>query len=79
MPADNLAATLLRRAGSAVFAPEESSLDAAATWVREVFDDPAHAEALGKESRTLAEREFALEDCASTFEEILRTAGRDAG
>jgi glycosyltransferase involved in cell wall biosynthesis len=76
MPADNLAATLLRQAGSAVFPPEESSLADAATWVREVLNDPARAESLGKESRALAEREFALEDCASQFENILRTVSR---
>lgn len=76
MPADNLAAQLLRKAGSAVFAPEESSLADAATWVREVLNDPMRAEALGKESRALAEREFALEGCASQFEDILRTVSR---
>ncbi|MFE5923447.1 glycosyltransferase family 4 protein [Streptomyces sp. NPDC056468] len=76
MPADNLAAKLLRRAGSPVFAPEESSLSEAAAWVREVLNDPARAQSLGKESRALAEREFALEGCASQFEEILRTASR---
>ncbi|MGW6903907.1 glycosyltransferase family 4 protein [Streptomyces sp. NPDC054940] len=76
MPADNLAAKLLRQAGSAVFAPEESSLAGAATWIREVLNDPARAESLGKESRALAEREFALEGCASQFEDILRTAIR---
>ncbi|MGW6734734.1 glycosyltransferase family 4 protein [Streptomyces sp. NPDC055013] len=76
MPADNLAAKLLRQAGSPVFAPEESSLSEAAAWVREVLNDPARAESLGKESRALAEREFALEGCASQFEEILRTASR---
>lgn len=76
MPAGNLAAGLLRRAGSAVFPPEESSLDEAASWAREVLSDPARAESLGKESRALAEREFALEDCASRFEDILRTASR---
>ncbi|MGW0584766.1 glycosyltransferase family 4 protein, partial [Streptomyces sp. NPDC002920] len=37
MPADNLAAHLLRRAGSAVFPPEESSLDAAADWARVIL------------------------------------------
>jgi glycosyltransferase involved in cell wall biosynthesis len=72
MPADNLAAKLLREAGSAVFPPEESSLDSAAGWVREILTDPVRAEALGKESRALAEREFALDGCASRFEEILR-------
>ncbi|GEC04888.1 hypothetical protein SSP24_25430 [Streptomyces spinoverrucosus] len=71
MPEDNLAAKLLRQAGSAVFPPEESSLDDAATWVREILTDPARAESLGKESRALAEREFALEGCASRFERIL--------
>ncbi|MFC4505350.1 MULTISPECIES: glycosyltransferase family 4 protein [Streptomyces] len=76
MPADNLAAHLLRRAGSAVFPPEESSLDAAADWAREILSDPARAQTLGKESRALAEREFALEDCVSRFEDILRTAIR---
>ncbi|WP_336115124.1 glycosyltransferase family 4 protein [Streptomyces sp. PTD9-10] len=72
MPADNLAAQLLHQAGSAVLPPEESALDGAASWVRTVLADPAHAERLGKESRALAEREFALEDCASRFEDILR-------
>ncbi|MFF8909486.1 glycosyltransferase family 4 protein [Streptomyces olivaceoviridis] len=73
MPAGNLAARLLRQAGSAVFAPEESALEGAATWVREVLSDPARAERLGKESRALAEREFALEGCASRFEDILHS------
>lgn len=72
MPADNLAAQLLRQAGSAVVPPEESALDGAASWVRKVLADPARAERLGKESRALAEREFALEGCASRFEDILR-------
>lgn len=76
MPADNLAAKLLRQAGSAVFSPEESSLADAAAWVREVLNDPVRAESLGKESRALAEREFALEGCASKFEHILRTVSR---
>ncbi|MFI7411084.1 glycosyltransferase family 4 protein [Streptomyces sp. NPDC049627] len=76
MPADNLAAELLRQAGSAVFAPEESSLADAATWIRDVLNDPVRAERLGKESRALAEREFALEGCASRFEDILRAVSR---
>ncbi|MEY9993530.1 colanic acid biosynthesis glycosyl transferase WcaI [Streptomyces sp. V4I8] len=76
MPEDNLAAKLLRQAGSAVFAPEESSLADAARWVREVLNDSVRAESLGKESRALAEREFALEGCASKFEEILRAVVR---
>ncbi|KUO08946.1 glycosyltransferase family 4 protein [Streptomyces sp. DSM 15324] len=76
MPATNLAARLLHRAGSAVFPPEEGALDEAVSWAREVLSDPARAESLGKESRALAEREFALEDCASRFEDILRTASR---
>lgn len=71
MPADNLAARLLRQAGSAVFPPREQALDDAAVWVGEVLSDPARAERLGKESRALAEREFALETCASRFEDIL--------
>ncbi|KOV92809.1 glycosyltransferase family 4 protein [Streptomyces sp. NRRL B-3648] len=71
MPAGNLAARLLRQAGSAVFPPEEPALDEAAAWVREVLSDPDRAERLGKESRALAEREFALEGCASRFEDIL--------
>ncbi|GGW44136.1 hypothetical protein GCM10010503_21090 [Streptomyces lucensis JCM 4490] len=79
MPAENLAARLLHRAGSAVFPPEESALDGAAAWVREVLSDPGHAERLGKESRALAEREFALEGCASRFEDILRRVTGAAG
>lgn len=77
MPADNLAAKLLDQAGSAVFPPEESALDAAAGWVREVLSDPVRAERLGKEARALAEREFALENLASRFEEILGAARAD--
>ncbi|MCZ0990572.1 glycosyltransferase family 4 protein [Streptomyces diastatochromogenes] len=72
MPADNLAAQLLHQAGSAVLPPEESALDGAASWVQQVLADPARAERLGKESRALAEREFALQGCASRFEDILR-------
>jgi glycosyltransferase involved in cell wall biosynthesis len=79
MPADNLAARLLRQAGSAVFPPEESALGDASAWVREVLSDPARAERLGKESRALAEREFALEGCATRFEEILRGVRRAGG
>ncbi|MQY32389.1 hypothetical protein SRB17_03370 [Streptomyces sp. RB17] len=74
MPADNLAAQLLDQAGSAVFPPDESSLEDAADWVRDVLSDPELAASLGKQSRVLAEREFALEGSASRFEDILRTA-----
>jgi colanic acid biosynthesis glycosyl transferase WcaI len=73
MPADNLAAQLLHQAGSAVFPPDESSLEDAADWVLDVLSDPEHAASLGKQSRALAEREFALEGSASRFEDILRT------
>ncbi|MFJ4422207.1 glycosyltransferase family 4 protein [Streptomyces bobili] len=76
MPGDNLAAHLLRQAGSAVFPPAESALDEASAWAQEILSDPARAESLGKESRALAEREFALEDCASRFEDILRMVSR---
>ncbi|WP_430382242.1 glycosyltransferase family 4 protein [Streptomyces sp. P10-4] len=79
MPADNLAARLLRQAGSAVFPPEEPALEGAAAWVREVLSDPARAERLGKESRALAEREFALEGCASRFEDILYSVSGAGG
>ncbi|KOV59306.1 glycosyltransferase family 4 protein [Streptomyces sp. MMG1121] len=73
MPAENLAAELLHQAGSAVFPPAESSLEDAAGWVQEVLSDPEHAASLGKRSRVLAEREFALEGSASRFEDILKT------
>ncbi|MGJ5751668.1 glycosyl transferase family 1 [Streptomyces puniciscabiei] len=72
MPADNLAARLLHQAGSAVFPPQESSLDDAADWVRDVLSDSELAASLGKQSRVLAEGEFALEGSASRFEDILR-------
>ncbi|MEU8027506.1 glycosyltransferase family 4 protein [Streptomyces sp. NPDC049099] len=79
MPADNLAARLLRQAGSAVFPPDESSLEGAAAWVQDVLSDPEHAASLGKQSRVLAEREFALEASASRFEDILtRVTGTSA-
>jgi glycosyltransferase involved in cell wall biosynthesis len=74
MPAENLAATLVRAVDGCVLPPDEAALPEAARWVREVLADPDRARALGKASRALAEREFALTACADRFEHILAGA-----
>jgi colanic acid biosynthesis glycosyl transferase WcaI len=77
MPAENLASTLVADAEGCVLAPRDDSLPAAAEWVRSVLADESEWARLGKQSRALAEREFALDGCATRFEDILvRTANR---
>jgi colanic acid biosynthesis glycosyl transferase WcaI len=71
MPAENLAATLVGSVDGCVLPPSEASLPEAATWVRDVLEDGERARELGKQARTLAEREFALAGCADRFEAIL--------
>lgn len=71
MPPENLAAELTERAGGRALPPEEASLGPAADWVVDVLGDPAGAESIGKQSRVLAENEFALANCADRFERIL--------
>ncbi|RZI82284.1 MAG: glycosyltransferase, partial [Microbacterium sp.] len=75
MPAENLASQLVGDVDGCVLPPNESSLPAAAAWVQGVLGDPEEQVRLGKQSRALAEREFALEGCANRFEEILVRVG----
>ncbi|HET7735967.1 MAG TPA: glycosyltransferase family 4 protein [Nocardioidaceae bacterium] len=76
MPAENLAAELLERAGCAVLPPDESSIDSAAKWVADVLTDDTKQAVLAARTRALAESEFALEGCADRFEQILLASGR---
>lgn len=71
MPAENLAAQLLDRAGCAVEVPDESGVDDAAKWVAEVLSSPVLEADLRSSTRVLAEAEFSLEGCADRFERIL--------
>lgn len=73
MPAENLASKLVSDVDGYVLPPNEGSLPAAADWVRTVLADDEEQVRLGKQSRALAEREFALEGCANRFEEILES------
>jgi glycosyltransferase involved in cell wall biosynthesis len=74
MPAENLAATLVAEVDGCVLPPDEAALPEAARWVASVLQDPARRDWLGRQARALAEREFALDGCASRFEEILSRA-----
>ncbi|MFL6156082.1 MAG: glycosyltransferase family 4 protein [Marmoricola sp.] len=76
MPAENLASQLVGAVDGCVLPPNADSLHAAAAWVRGVLADPEEQVRLGKQSRALAEREFALEGCADRFEEILGRVAR---
>ena len=71
MPSENLAAGLVAEVGGCVLPPSDGSLAEAATWVSSVMTDAEYAGSLGRASRGLAEREFALDRCAGTFERIL--------
>lgn len=74
MPEENLAAELIGSAGGEVLAPEPGSLAAASDWAVKVLRDDDLATALGRSSRDLAEREFALAGCADRFERVLTGA-----
>ncbi len=71
MPAENLASTLVGSVEGLVLPPNDASLPQAAAWARGVLADDEERARLGKQSRALAEREFALEGCADRFEAIL--------
>ena len=71
MPAENLAASLVAEVDGCVLPPEDSALDDAATWVSSVLRSEARRRKLGRQARALAEREFALDGCATRFEDIL--------
>lgn len=76
MPEENLASVLLDRAGCAVFAPDDASVDAAAKWVVEVLEDRDLAARLSADTRALAETEFNLADSVAAFDRIVRTYSR---
>ena len=71
MPSENLAAGLVTEVGGCVLPPSDDSLAEAASWVGSVMADADYAASLGEAARGLAEREFALDRCAGTFERIL--------
>jgi glycosyltransferase involved in cell wall biosynthesis len=76
MPGENLASTLIERAGGGVWAPDASDVPAAAAWAAELLGDPDRLARLGSASRELAESEFALPQLADSFEQILVKAAR---
>lgn len=76
MPAENLAAGLVRQTDGCVLPPDCASLPEAATWVAGMLDDDEAAGTVGKAARALAEEEFALDGCASRFESILEGCRR---
>lgn len=75
MPGENLAATLVSRAGGLVLPPTDDSVEAAARWSAGVLADAELRDELGEASRDLAEQEFALDRCATTFERLLERSG----
>jgi colanic acid biosynthesis glycosyl transferase WcaI len=78
MPAENLAATLVREIDGCVLPPQTASLPEAAAWVKGMLNDPQAADTVAKAARVLAEREFALTGCADGFEQILTSSARAA-
>lgn len=72
MPGENLAASLVNRAGGLVLPPLDDSLPEAAAWTARLLGDPETCDELGEASRDLAEQEFALAGCADRFETLLR-------
>jgi glycosyltransferase involved in cell wall biosynthesis len=79
MPAENLASSLVTRAGGLVLPPAEASVAEAGAWLVQVLQDDEMRTELGEASRDLAEQEFALDGCATKFEGLLRTHVRARG
>jgi len=77
IPAENLAADLVTRAGGHVEPATDEAIEAAAAWAAEILGDPARRTELGHAARALAEEEFALSRAADGFEKIL--AGTQEG
>lgn len=75
MPGENLAAALVSRAGGLVLPPTDDSIEAAARWAADALADEQLRDELGRASRDLAEQEFALDRCATTFERLLERSG----
>ena len=78
MPEENLAAQLIAEAEGCVLEPTEEALDDAAVWVSSVLRSEARQRRLGLKARRLAEREFALDGCATRFEEVFTRVAPDA-
>ncbi|MCX6399650.1 MAG: glycosyltransferase family 4 protein [Propionibacteriales bacterium] len=76
MPGENLASSLVTRAGGLVLPPAETSVPQAAEWLVEVLEDSEMRAELGEASRDLAEQEFALDGCATRFERLLSAQRR---
>jgi glycosyltransferase involved in cell wall biosynthesis len=72
MPEENLAASLVREVDGCVLPPQPSALPEAAAWVAGMLVDHQAADTVAKAARVLAEREFALDGCATRFEQILQ-------
>lgn len=71
MPEENLASSLVTRAGGLVLPPAEDSVKEAGAWLVQVLQDEEMRAELGEASRDLAEQEFALDGCATKFEDLL--------
>ncbi|RYJ06248.1 MAG: glycosyltransferase WbuB, partial [Actinomycetales bacterium] len=76
MPAENSASDLIRSTGGFVAPPSSDSVPAVADWVADLMDEPDRRDEVGRASRELAEREFALETCGDAFEKILLESAR---
>ena len=76
LPAENLAADLITRAGGRALPPSVDSLSEAAEWLVTLVDDPDMRAKLGRCSRELAEDEFALAGCTDRFEQLLAREAR---
>lgn len=77
MPEENLAAQLIAEAEGCVLPPDETAFAEAARWVTDVLKDDVRRDKIGRQGRALAEREFALGDCATRFQKILVNACTD--
>ncbi len=71
LPESNVIAGLVRRAGGAVFPPDEGSIDTAAGWVLDLWADAGRRRELGLAGRRLAEEEFSAERTVARFETVL--------
>ncbi len=78
MPEENLAARLIADADGCVLPPCDGALDDAATWVSSVLRSSVRRRRLGLKARALAEREFALDGCATRFEKIFTRVAPEA-
>ena len=71
MPAENAASGMIAEVGGCVLPPVESSVQAAADYIVELFGDAERGQAIGQRSRQFAEQTFALKAVGDSFEELL--------